>query len=790
MGKIDLDFFEKVLFQHCLKKDSLFLASCVEHLDSNLFRDKNIGAIVQIIKDFYLENSSIPSHTELKIRINTSQLKTNLKNAIDSIRGLDQEYAELELLKNTEYFIKQRSFDNLLEKSIEQRVSTKELDLDNIQKENDRIQSISLIDNLGLDYFGDIDRVEKYLLQTDNLISSGYPTLDDAFGGGFMREGRAIYDIGGETNIGKAQPISLEIRTPDGVKKFGDLKVGDSVFGKNGLPIKITHIHPQGIKKIYKVSFMDGRETYCCPEHLWTVWNSPKMRYDTLSTETIKYKIENYTTYKNRLQVPLCEPIEFNRNVKHVIHPYVMGCLLGDGGLSITNRQNFTNFDEDCLSKFKRLLPDNLQLSGSRGTDITRIDRTTTKLKNNLNLAVISLGLNNKKSDTKFIPEEYMFSSIESRFELLNGLIDTDGHINTSSSIEILLNNQHMIHQIAQLVYSLGGNAKVSNRYVLYKGERRQYFKVRIRFPHHLREKLELIPRKMKRLLKFGDNKRRYVHNSILSITEHSKEEAMCITVDAADSLYLTNDYIVTHNSIYLANIAVNLIRNNENVVLISPEMSENRYAKRISGILTGIALANLPEKIDNFREYINDFVSDHKAKLIIKEVATKSMSAKGIKAFIQQLERKKKFTPNLIAIDGHALLKPSTTQPSKHTEMQYIVQECRGLSYVFNAPVLTVAQLNRSSHKATNPGLDTMSSSWDQLADFDAHLNIWQTDIDREENIIRFGGKKVRDGQKGVEGFLKIDYDTLRLYEVDSDNCESAIQEKNISQLLDLSDL
>lgn len=445
MGKIDLDFFEKVLFQHCLKKDSLFLASCVEHLDSALFRDKNIGAIVQIIKDFYLENNSIPSHTELKIRINTSQLKTNLKNAIDSIRGLDQEYAELELLKNTEYFIKQRSFDNLLEKSIEQRVSTKELDLDNIQKENDRIQSISLIDNLGLDYFGDIDRVEKYLLQTDNLISCGYPTLDGAFGGGFMREGRAIYDIGGETNIGK---------------------------------------------------------------------------------------------------------------------------------------------------------------------------------------------------------------------------------------------------------------------------------------------------------------------------------------------------------SIYLANIAVNLIRNNENVVLISPEMSENRYAKRISGILTGIALANLPEEIDNFREYINDFISDHKAKLIIKEVATKSLSAKGIKAFIQQLERKKKFVPNLIAIDGHALLKPSTTQPSKHTEMQYIVQECRGLSYVFNAPVLTVAQLNRSSHKATNPGLDTMSASWDQLADFDAHVNIWQTDIDREENIIRFGGKKVRDGQKGIEGFLKIDYDTLRLYEVDSDNCESAMQEKNIGALLDLTSL
>lgn len=152
----------------------------------------------------------------------------------------------------------------------------------------------------------------------------------------------------------------------------------------------------------------------------------------------------------------------------------------------------------------------------------------------------------------------------------------------------------------------------------------------------------------------------------------------------------------------------------------------------------------------------------------------------------MKKLKDKKGFVPDLICIDGHALLKPSITQTAKHSELQFIVQECRGLSYANAAPILTVAQLNRGSHKANNPGLDNMAGSWDQLADFDAHVNIWQTDEDREGNVIRFSGKKVRDGAKGGEGFLRIDYDTLRLYE-DSDlpSIDTSSPEKNLSDIL-----
>jgi replicative DNA helicase len=446
MAKIDLDFFEKIIIQHCLKKDSTYIASIIDYLDKDLFKDSSIAEIINIIKSFYIERNAIPTLTELKSRVNTLTLKEALKKVVGYIRELDSDYNENELVNNTEYFIKQRKYSILMEKAIDNKASNKEFNLEEIQKESEKIHQITLIDNFGLDYFGDNDRVVNYLQQKDSFISTGYRTLDEAFGGGFQKEGKAIYDIGGETNVGK---------------------------------------------------------------------------------------------------------------------------------------------------------------------------------------------------------------------------------------------------------------------------------------------------------------------------------------------------------SIFLANIALNVVLQNKNVVIISPEMSEMRYAKRISGMLTGIAINLLGDNIERYKKDIENFKNKYSSKFIIKEVPTKGVSAKNIYAYLKKLKDKTGVDPSLLCIDGHGLLKPSVSQNSKHSELQFIVQECRGISYQIEAPILTVAQLNRSSHKANNPGLDNMAGSWDQLADFDAHVNIWQTDEDREGSIIRFGGKKVRDGAKGGEGYLRIDYDTLRLSEEgEMPQSEDFSDKLELSSILDFDSL
>ena len=70
---------------------------------------------------------------------------------------------------------------------------------------------------------------------------------------------------------GRAQPVSHQVLTPDGLRPIGDLQVGDLVVGSNGEPTPVLGVYPQGEKDIYRVTAQDGASTLCCGEHLWTV---------------------------------------------------------------------------------------------------------------------------------------------------------------------------------------------------------------------------------------------------------------------------------------------------------------------------------------------------------------------------------------------------------------------------------------------------------------------------------------------------------------------------------------
>lgn len=771
MSQLNLDLYEKVIVLNCLKSgNEEYLSSIIDHLDPSLFNNVDSSNIITLIKDFYLEHNTIPNKTELRAKITNTTLLTSFKKMIEEFKTMDLEYTPAELVKNSEIFIKQRMMLKSISQSLEEYTANKEIDEIRAVTDFDKIQSISLIDNLGMDFLNDTPKFIEKLSQSESYISTGYRWLDAEFGGGLYKEGKSMYAVAGETNVGKAQPTSLEILTPDGIKKFGDIKVGDLVFGKSGNAIKVTHIHPQGIKKVFKVRFMDGRETLCCGDHLWTVWNSLKSKYITISTNDIKRRIETFSTYKNRLMVPLNDPVSFGKDIDHFIDPYVMGCLLGDGGLSVRNSYKFTNFDEECYDKFLENLPDNISLTGINKFSISRTDKVNFT-KNEFNYEIKRLGLSGTKSNTKFIPDEYLYSSVDSRFKLLNGLIDTDGYITKTSSVEITLYNKSLISQIAFLVRSLGGNAKETEVYKKYKGEYKTYYRLRIRFPFNIREKLDLISRKSNRLSKFGENKKAQIHNTILSVTEVEMDECMCITVDSDDHLYLTNDFIVTHNSIVLGNISANVFLQSYNVVIISLEMSEFRYAKRIASIMSKIPQVDLVSKQDEYVEFVNTQNKTNTARLFIKEFPTKQVSAKHVAGYIKKLERKKGFKPDLIILDYHTLLKPSIPQGSKHADMQFTTQESRALTYIFNCPLVSAAQLNRSDGNVTGPSLDRIAGSWDMLSDLDYLVNIWQTEEDREAELLRWEIKKGRDSEKNNSHYWNVDYSTLRLFEEESDS-------------------
>ena len=174
--------------------------------------------------------------------------------------------------------------------------------------------------------------------------------------------------IDGPAGTAKAQPLDSLILTPDGWIKMGDIQVGDWVMSERGEPIQVDGVFPQGEKEIYEVIFSDGSSTFCCMEHLWFTQtyedrnarnrigerskNKRKPAPKLGTVKSLKEISETLTTKggKRNHYIPLVDPIPFEEQ-DHLIDPYLMGILLGDGGLTVTT--TFSTKDEEIVQAFK-----------------------------------------------------------------------------------------------------------------------------------------------------------------------------------------------------------------------------------------------------------------------------------------------------------------------------------------------------------------------------------------------------------------------------------------------------
>lgn len=355
---------------------------------------------------------------------------------------------------------------------------------------------------------------------------------------------------------GRSQPLYSEVKTINGFKKMGDIKPEDFILGKNGKEIKVKEIFPQGNIDIYQIQFSDGSTTQCSLDHLWlTKTRSEKRHKKGFSVKTTKNILETLKVGKNQCnhEIPICNPIEYSEK-EYEIDPYVLGCFLGDA--YIGDFITFTSIDQDIVDKISIKLEKNEAfLKLKKGSKIDYQVNSNLIGKNKVVRFMKENNISFCKSWEKFIPEEYLMGSVEQRLELLRGLLDTDGCIfknNTSSKsksrTQYYSTSEKMADQVRELVFSLGGTCTKLKRNFndeqkkQGKGHNRSIFVLNIILPKELnpfycRRKAEQwnppIPVKL-----------------IKSIEYVGKTECQCILVDSEDHLYLTDYYIVTHNTL------------------------------------------------------------------------------------------------------------------------------------------------------------------------------------------------------------------------------------------------
>lgn len=70
---------------------------------------------------------------------------------------------------------------------------------------------------------------------------------------------------------GRAQPVSANVLTPQGFRPIGELRAGDFVIASDGRPTEVLGVYPQGYKDIYRLYANDGASTLASGDHLWSV---------------------------------------------------------------------------------------------------------------------------------------------------------------------------------------------------------------------------------------------------------------------------------------------------------------------------------------------------------------------------------------------------------------------------------------------------------------------------------------------------------------------------------------
>ena len=340
--------------------------------------------------------------------------------------------------------------------------------------------------------------------------------------------------ISGKNENGKQQPISEPVLTPRGWQSIGTLKIGDFVIGSDGAPTKVMGIYPQKERTTFLVTMSDGGSTRCGPDHLWTViyWKNDKLVTDTLPLHTL---IEHGLRRGSHRcwSIPLIQPVVFaDLGMEMPINPYTLGVILGDGHIEPTGYVTVTSYDEEILN--------NINVPGWRSEHELGTAFWSRPLRH--------LGLAGLKSFEKFIPPIYFQASVEDRKALLAGLLDTDGTAPPCWA-EFTTTSKQLADDVVTLGSSLGYHCKIGNgltKKYRYKDELKQgrmAWNIKIKSP----ESPFCLARKNAKwsIAKYRPEPRRFIE----SVIEVDPEDSVCIKVEADDGLYITKDYILTHNT-------------------------------------------------------------------------------------------------------------------------------------------------------------------------------------------------------------------------------------------------
>jgi len=726
-------------------EDKKFSDSIMEVLESSYFDNKYFKIIVQMIKEYYEKYKSTPNFDILEqiVKSEISQ-ELALKIVLDTLKNIKDapfegaQFVQEKALK----FCKQQELQKAMDSA--QKIIS-EGDFESYDKVESLVREalqVGLINKDETDIFSNLDDV----LHEDfrHPIPMGITGIDNLLKGGLAKGEIGV--ILAPTGVGKANPISEPILTPTGWKEMGQIKEGDMVIGSDGNEQYVLGVYPQGKRPIYEVKFTDGTKSYCDGEHLWSVSTvesrkSGKNKYEVYKTSELLKNIKVKSKYNYGL--PLVKPVIFNETPVS-IDPYIMGVLLSCKVMD-DNYEKIELKETGIVQNIKSFYDDDVLLK----TSTKNIFKINQEIRHKLD----EYGLINTP---KFIPKVYIYNSIQTRIELLRGLLDSCGKIKKSGKISFKTTSEQLSNDIYEIILSFGGSVKI-------KVSDDKVFKLKIQLEERIKPFSTL-----QKVIKYFNVKKREVTKYIKSINYSHDEDAVCIKVSNPDELYVTRNYVLTHNTTVLTKIANTAFNLGYNVLQVFFEDNPKIIQRKHFTIWTKIEPDKLVLNKDKVMSKVNEIKDSMKNKLILKKLASDTVTMGQIKSQVRKLIADGTKI-DLVVLDYIDCILPERNAKDEWKAEGSIMRAFEAMCHELDLCGWTAVQGNRSSISSEVVTTDQMGGSIKKAQVGHVIITIAKTLQQKELQLATIAITKSRLGKDGVV-FENCKFDN-ELLEIDTDS-------------------
>lgn len=339
----------------------------------------------------------------------------------------------------------------------------------------------------------------------------------------------------GTRGPGKGLPLTETVYTIRGPIRIDELKIGDFVSCPDGSISPVIGVFPQGKRRVFKLTFADGSVARCDDQHIWTVHvggRDPSGHYVNMQMlDVLAYFNKGWA----RLNVPTLDQLYIPEQPV-TVDPYLMGLMLGDG--CFAQRISYCTVDAELANYVS-----------SHGMHETKPDARNS-LRNfsadaELKKQIQDLNILACRSSDKYVPKQYLNNSQDVRLAVLQGLMDTDGTIDKKGYVTFCSGSLQLAKDVQYLARSLGAKATLTEKYPTINGVVQN-----IAYNVYIQAASKFVPFRLQRKI---DRIKPYMHqhltNKICKIEEQEAEETVCIKIAHPKGLFVTNDFIVTHNT-------------------------------------------------------------------------------------------------------------------------------------------------------------------------------------------------------------------------------------------------